>query len=348
MFCEMCGAPREFGASFCGQCGSRFLQGPSESHVTASAPQSTFQPQTWAVCPPQYRSALRQGEMFRFVLDDVEIRMKFVISHRYESQPPPTFRIPHLLVTDGRIVFLDKSNPPRLYSQKVWFKRVPAGYKYRENEKGKLVKIREITPVYGISHRFADSIDFGPFWVLKRFLNEELHREFLSNPKAFSKAPIAAWWIHGMRDWSWVQSLDQEDRDLRFGLVRIQAVSTWQTGAKPTPANHWEGTAKLSLKTAEDARRLKERIEESIRPELGFPFTHDYIANLPTKPPSKGVIAYYYVFWTALPAAILLGILLGMGAPLYVAVPIMAAFCFVVVRFLRSALGWLAKRFGSS
>jgi len=342
MFCTQCGKPGESGANFCTYCGSRFATASSESSVfsggtlqpnpSAELPTSfmSASPATPAAWPPQYRFAMREGEAFRFALDDVEIKMRVEIVQGYESKPPEKFKIPHLLVTDRRIVFLSKSE--RLFCEKMWFKR-----KLVQGSDGRMEP-----PLRGTTIKFADSIDFGPFWVLRRFLNEELHQEFISNPRGFSKAPFNAWWVKGLRDWIWVQNLELAGNDLRFGLVRIQALAMiWETGAKPVPNSHWEGWAQLSLGSSDNAARLKNYIEDAVKPEFGSPFEPNYIANLPVTPPSRGYVGYYYVFWTVLAVTIVVSILRSIGAPLYIAVPIVLVCCILTVRFLGR---WLKRR----
>jgi len=242
-----------------------------------------------------------------------------------------------MVVTNRRIVFLDDSKPPELFSQTVIFKRHPFYDKY-----GNKIDRPGVPPPHS-----ADWQDLSPFWTLVPLANDQLDQELKKNPKAYSKAPMAAWWIQGYRVWNWIGSpvkLHQDPSDPTRWVIEVPKmvlIRAFAGGGAPgrhIPRDHEEGRAELilkSLKDAQDLQDLVDRMNKFIPVEPASPFTQDYITNYPVKPMSGPYLAYYYVFWIGLAAAIMIGVLWGLGAPFWITVPLILGGCLSVVYFLR-------------
>ena len=123
------------------------------------------------------------------------------------------------------------------------------------------------------------------------------------------------------------------NRHLGFQLTRVQAID--QMGGSSAPLWHPEITALVHLKTRDQARDMYAFLAEEAKPDFGEPFTREYKASLPVKRASLGLLAYFYISWTAAAGAIMVGILLGLGAPLWITVPLVAGGCYFVFRRLQ-------------
>jgi len=217
--------------------------------------------------------------------------------HTGEGRIRRLYKVPKLLATDTSIVFLDKSN--------------------------RFLPLRH------------------PFWVLDTSLNEKLDQEFKRNPKGYSKVFPLYWWVQGYREWTFVSGFacDPEEHSLHFNLVRLRAVSQWGPGQR-VPTSFPEGNAQLLLRNCEALRKhLSESLPlDGVRERSQSPFTHEYTSSQPQKPASGAYRAYGYVFvvfFAALMALIILVVLSGLGLPLWIAVPLVLAGCFMAVRSLR-------------
>jgi hypothetical protein len=324
MFCRECGREREPGANFCTGCRFPFR----ESDLTSSA--ATHEPSANALANwPEGLSRL-DGEEFSGELSDVKITRTFVVNlNRVEPQPPSTFDHLRMLLTNKRLIFLDESR--RLFSPRVACRPIS-------------MEVEEYGPTSRLGRRIVhvnrrpgqvNHFDLCPFWVLKRSANEELYQEFKKNPEAYSKTP-GAYWVVGHRDWTWVERLFSADKNtnFQFVLVRVKSAAAWGRAGREAPTNDPEGTAHLSLKDTDNAKLLKEHLDR-IAPELGPPFTEEYIANLPVKPITGGMLIYYYVFWIGLAVVIMLGVLSVLGFPSWTRPPLLVGGCLIAIYLLR-------------
>lgn len=170
----------------------------------------------------------------------------------------------------------------------------------------------------GLVNRPFDPHDLSPFWVLTRSANAEVHKEFRSNPKAYSKAP-GAWWVYGYRDWTWVGAVGSSEGDLAFELVRVRAFARWGPG-REAPLSYPEGTATVSMSGSGEAKKWIDHAAE-----FGAPFAEQYLADLPQKPASRAYIVYAYVFGTAVAVVVggvLAGVLGALGFPSWITIPV--------------------------
>lgn len=350
MYCTNCGKVRGPDAIFCTDCGFRFPADLNKS--LASLPkQISSMPVTKSGDWPSYYTFSRlPGEEFYpdFVFEGVEIaRNVGVSSPRYEGLAPQRLTVPTLLVTNKRIILLDRKKD--LLDWKVILKRVPIEPE-RRNWSG------EVTPaVY--SHfpggtRPFDSYKLGPTWVLNASVNEEFDREFRRAPATYANWNArGAWWVHGICVWNWVgepveayQGPVPGTAVIRFPkLVRIQAIDQWGPG-RPIPESHPEGDAVVTLQGTEAAARLKKHINTVIEPLRESPFSEAYIASVPTKPMSAGFRAYTYIFWLLVAPVVILVFLapvmsvarsFGLHIPPWIIIFVLLVGCLAAYGFLR-------------
>jgi hypothetical protein len=290
--------------------------------------------------PPEFKFPKLTGEIYspEGVFKDVQIKPDFKgMLSMYAPVKEQSYPVSKMVVTNKRIIFLDKSTPPKLLSWEVWLHRLPARPGAPAGQQGPIRK-------YGLSHRNLDPRDIGPFWILKRSGNEDMHRELIGNQAAFSKerarkAP-GAWWFQGYRDWTWVSNFNictsvssSGSNSLRFELTTVVELGPIGVG-RSVPVSYREGDAVLTVDSLPDAKSLYKYLQENVKPDLGPPFNSDYIASLPNKPLTGGWLLYYYVFWVGLTAMILYVLLPKFGLPPLLTDILLVAGCYAVFRYL--------------
>lgn len=296
-FCSSCGTLAGREARFCEQCGFQLVGTPFPKPEESPQPDS---PGAWPYSFPSFAGEKVLYES-RSGVEVKWLRFNFD-SERYE---PPS--LPHLtskiLVTNQRIVLLDRHN--NLVRKEVVLIDLP---KIVIDERLEEKKVYE-------THRFPMSggnVPLSPFWVLKRTANEELYKEFMQNPRVFSKVP-GAWWVHGYRGWSWVERVCiGRNNDLELTLTAVRSLSQWGPG-RQVPSTYPEGVVGLQLAQAAESKKLEEVIKGLV--ESGPPFREEFLTSIPHKPETTAYTAYTYVFWVGVAEVIPLGILLGAAAP---------------------------------
>jgi hypothetical protein len=321
MFCTNCGMPAEPGASFCTKCGCRISRPQTCCSSSGSSPRITI-PEEW----PDSFAKLKDEEVVLpgQPLPEAEIEWLNInhSSHRYRIRSLPRFHA-KILVSNQRLCFLNsKNNNP--VSEEVVF-----------------LPLKESDRSFP---RRGGRVPLSPFWVLKPSANQELHKQLMNNPTAFSKAP-GFWWVHGSYGWSWVSEITPHGgSELDFTLNRVVAISKWGPG-RDTPSSYLEGTARLRMQKG-DADTLKRCIVDgwpdlisldkkyNVKPDLESAFGKEYIQKLPEKPETTTHVAYFYVFWTSIVLAIALGLLLGMDASPAATILVSLGISLVTIRFL--------------
>jgi hypothetical protein len=247
-----------------------------------------------------------------------------------------TYRVPWVLVTSKGIIFVDESKKD-FFIQRV--------------------KTRLTSFGPGSSGRRPRNIDYPlcPFWILDRSVNGELDEEFKRDPQAYSKAR-GAWWVQGYRCWDWVSSPisivlpEEEDAEAILSLLQglgldgdavrvpLQVVFTASVLglSQQTPTNRSRRKAYILFDGHKNAPKLVHFVEKVVSTEHDTPGTEQYIAKHPPKPMSGGFRAYYYGFWIAVTAILLLGVLLIVRVPSWIAFPASLIGCLIVGRRLRS------------
>jgi hypothetical protein len=254
-----------------------------------------------------------------------------------------------MLVTDKRIFFLDRNR--KLLSLKADFRRLPKEYKViDENPPRFPPRYEEIPPRYGMVTRWTDTIDFGLFWALDPSVNGELHEEFKKNPGAYSKVP-GVWWSQGFREWIWISEPARFDDShlpsaLEFpGLELVRAIAMSGVPGRNVPTHSGAGSARLLLADPKELPELLECINSTFKPGFGSPFTAAYIASQPQNLASGAYQAYMYAFWAFCGVVILAfllaalagfgGVLVGIGLPLWIAIPVVVIAVVILARQLR-------------
>jgi hypothetical protein len=260
-----------------------------------------------------------------------------------------------VLVTNRRIVLLDRNND--LAREKITFRKrrflVPG--RLTPNRDGDLVYVRPHKELVFGSNRYPEGGQLlDPFWTLTRAANRCLYEEFRRNPSGFSKGPLlAAWWFHGYRRWTWVTNVRREEsdahlvrnsvepprKDLVFTLELAEASSYWGPGQQ-RPGTHPLGTVRFRFpvggmdeKGQREINKLKEQIVGLA--EGGAAFTDEFLTNLPSKPVTKGYVAYANVVWVAFAEAIPVGVLWAFHAPLWVTLPVCVGVGWLAVRLVK-------------
>jgi len=340
VFCTNCGSPSEPDDKFCTRCGSKLVAPPSESPQPKQA-MGSESPRPWPFRFPRLNGEDALNDP-RDPASLVDVKWEFVYYNAfwYESPSLPRFTS-RVLLTNQRLLFLDANC--NLLKTKIKFQRkkdwVPAMVDPFE---GKIEP--HLEERFGWERHPEGKFALDPIWVLSRAGNENLHREFMANPRGFSKAPLAAWWVHGYRVWTWVRLVrTRGDSDLLFTLELVEVGSQWGPGQE-LPSTHTQGMVRLSFKD----RALRDEVERCVKQERdqsaesGDPFRQEFLANLAHKPESTAYRVYGYVVWAAIACTVPLGILLGAGAPWWFDVPVCVLFGWLGVRlanYLRATQG---------
>ena len=348
MYCINCGKKNEPDSRFCVHCGSPIDQEAPTARAIPSEGALSPPGQEFGSWSPSYRFPRLSQEQVSAVFDDVEVRRSFVNrSKRYKPIPDKPFPVPRLVVTNKRIIFLNRKD--ELLNLDVTLERIPIREEWRDE-----LTQEYIPPEYshfpGGPRRF-DTYRLGSFWTLTRSANEDLHRQFRKDPSTHSNwKPRTAWWVKGSLIWSWVGGesacvVSESPKIVDFHeLTRIQAIAQSGPG-RQLPGSTMDGWAQVKLKNAEEAQRLIDKVNGFIEPPNESPFSQDYLASVPAKPMSASYRAYYYFFWIflAAPFAVVLLLMpvkvvaaaLGVPIPVWFIVLALPAGCFAAFRILK-------------
>lgn len=328
IFCTKCGTSAEIWARFCNKCGYPLVV--PESGVPGSVqPGRSASLGPWPFAFRPFDNEEVQQEFAHVTVEWLEFEFD---ANRYE---PPTLPPPFaakILVTNQRVVLLDRNGNP--VQGEIVLRHLP---RIEVDERGKEHKVYERHP-YPMG---GGNVPLSPFWVFKRTANEGLYNEFMSNPAQYSKVR-GAWWVHGYRGWSWVEDISSVGNgNLEVTLKAVRAFSQWGPG-KQVPHSFPEGRVLLRFESAADATTLLGKINawKDSQPV----FREEFLAALPYKPETTAYKAYRNVFWIAVAEVIPLGVLWGMGAPPWVILLLGVGVAWFTLYLIKRFRLWIKKR----
>jgi hypothetical protein len=253
-------------------------------------------------------------------------------ANRYESPTLPRPFAARILVTNQRVVLLDRNGNP--VQGEIVLRHLP---RIEVDERGKEHKVYERHP-YPMA---GGHVPLSPFWVFKRTANEGLYNEFMSNPAQYLKVR-GAWWVHGYRGWSWVENISRlGDGSLEVILLGVRAFSQWGPG-KQVPHTFPEGRVLLRFESAADAMELLDDI--SARKDPQPVFREEFLSALPYQAETTGYKAYTNVLWIGVAEVIPLGVLWGMEAPLWGILLVGLGVAGLTLYLLKLFRLWIQKR----
>lgn len=303
MFCTNCGAPRASHDNVCRDCGAALLELPEPPSTTSTSklvPLSRY--------PFLQR---RQGEVAHAIkYCDAIIERKFagdvkkysLAKHIRGLYVPPeeiTYRVPVMLVTNKRILFLE--NDANLLSLSVIMRSREALTNDRldsTRRPGEAKVDRRLEP-----HRRV-RVCLSPYWVLDPSLNDELDQEFkdciwprisnLDNLPAMYREDgnspherDEAW-----AEWTWVRRKGKEKLQFNLGCVYaipplrsavaqvsddaprfVKAIARFfdkiQSGRRVS-YGETEGSARIHLKTSDEIAELSSMLDKVPTAEMVF------------------------------------------------------------------------------
>jgi hypothetical protein len=255
---------------------------------------------------------------------------------RYEKPSPPRPFAANILVTNQRVVLMDHRN--NLLGGEIVLKHLPKIMLDERNREHKVYS-RHAFPMGG------GRVPLSPFWVFKRAANEELYKEFMSNPKGYSKVGGGAYWMDGYRKWSWIDHVSpNNDGSIAFRLEAVRTFSGWGPG-RFVPSNHPEGLVYLRFEPTVDSGTLASKLDAW--KDSDPIFRPEFIAGIPRKPETPGFALYTNIFWTCAAEVIPLGILLALGAPVWLILLVGIGVAWGTLYLLKRFRLWIQKRMES-
>lgn len=346
MFCMRCGSQIKSGQRFCAKCGVKLagdgpvpemdlmsgrLEKPRRgefSHacdtLTTYLSESIERP--WDTTPHFANVLPLSGKEVRRTYESVRIELMIIVNPRlYGTNSSDPFQItwrrdvPKMLLTDESIIFLDGKNLAR--SWKELLKRQFEMVEYSDEYGRRVKKLHYVqSPHPRLRGPGPDPVYFSKFWTFRQSVNERLYDEFRRNPSTYT-IPRSVWWVRGYRDWMWITSVDHTEGHsyLQLRLARVQMMAQMSSVDKPTWQD--EAIARIFLKDNDQAKDLMCYMDNVARPELGPPFSSEYMAALPVRRPSAFAVRMFYAVCVVIVAAMVLAVLLGAGAPVWVDIP---------------------------
>lgn len=325
LFCTNCGTQIEVAGRFCNKCGFSVQPEVISEAARSGSPNWPFP------FPPLPGEKVEQAPVAGTVIwDSFDYD-----ADRYEKPSPPRPFAANILVTNQRVVLMDRRN--NLLGGEIVLKHLP---RIAIDERGIEHKVyrRRPFPMGG------GRVPLSPFWVFKRAANEELYKEFMSNPKGHSKVGGGAWWVDGYRQWSWIDRVSpNNDGSIEFRLKAVLAFSGWGPG-RFAPSNHPEGRVYLRFEPTVDSRALASQLNAFKDSDSEPIFRPEFIASIPHKPETPGYALYTNIFWTCAAEVIPLGILWGLGAPLWLILLVGIGVAWGTLYLLKQFRSWIQKR----
>jgi hypothetical protein len=333
IFCTSCGTPADFGARLCNKCGHPVTSGER----LTSAPKQPEPVGEWPYSFPRFvfeDKTVKDGKAYEKVLYDsgsvVEVRwLEFEFTDkRFRRPSPPPLKV-RVLITDQRVALLDR--------------------------RGRLVEDEIVlTPAGSFSRGVDNRLPVSQFWVLTSEANEGLYKEFIQNPKGFTKVRTA-WWGLAYRKWSWIKAVQwSSNSDLVFTLDSVRAFSGAGPG-KCVPTSQPEGRVLLVLDRSADTQNRLRQVEESWKKsgrldksgESRPPFSQEFVAAIPVKPETPAFKAYTNSFYIAIVEVFCVGALWAAGAPWWLILFVGIGVAWFVLYLLKRLRLWAEKHFSN-